>query len=383
MKRNEYIDCVKGIGILCVYLGHLVVYGSPLFRVIFNFHMPLFFFVSGCFFKPEEDRKRYFGRMAVNIGIPILFFTVIGALSLIFCQGTEIPHKEVWPYWLVYLVSTWYIGPLFVPSVWFLFCLAGTQAFAWFIWPWCRKNRAHIVSVLLVCVLVAYGIAQLDLHFKYLFPLHTASIPMAFVFYCLGYLCREWIKRMTQVGFRPIAVFVTVVCLATEVFFAVELCGESPNLAVPDFPCLWTFAVASITGIASIFLMSGFLCLKPFVFWGRYSLYLFMTEKYAQRVAYAVLHAIDSELPVQFDVNSLSRWHMGFVLISSLVCASFFVWLLSPTLEFVQHYVRVRLEDRRNKQVAKVQSGCAAETAPPHGCVSGVVLDQVNSDSRE
>src|SRR5512144_3032083 len=54
-KRLEYIDIAKGIGILLVVMGHndfsLV---SPFFyKFIYAFHMPLFFFLSGMFFKAE------------------------------------------------------------------------------------------------------------------------------------------------------------------------------------------------------------------------------------------------------------------------------------------------------------------------------------------
>ncbi|MCX6082468.1 MAG: acyltransferase family protein [Chloroflexi bacterium] len=65
-KRIEYIDVAKGIGILLVVMGHndfgLV---SPFFyKLIYAFHMPLFFFVSGMFFKADLPfltllRRRY------------------------------------------------------------------------------------------------------------------------------------------------------------------------------------------------------------------------------------------------------------------------------------------------------------------------------------
>lgn len=43
VERNPVIDAAKGYGILLVVLGHSVYYDSFVFRVIFNFHMPLFF----------------------------------------------------------------------------------------------------------------------------------------------------------------------------------------------------------------------------------------------------------------------------------------------------------------------------------------------------
>ena len=57
MQRNEYLDIIKGIGILLVVLGHSIQFGmglgnecfwdNPLFKIIYSFHMPLFMLISG------------------------------------------------------------------------------------------------------------------------------------------------------------------------------------------------------------------------------------------------------------------------------------------------------------------------------------------------
>ena len=43
MKREEWVDTLKGIGILLVIVGHT---NSPFFKYIYYFHMPLFFMIS-------------------------------------------------------------------------------------------------------------------------------------------------------------------------------------------------------------------------------------------------------------------------------------------------------------------------------------------------
>lgn len=52
-KRIEYIDLAKAIAILLMVLGHCASLNDiPLIRsVIYSFHMPLFFIISGYFFK--------------------------------------------------------------------------------------------------------------------------------------------------------------------------------------------------------------------------------------------------------------------------------------------------------------------------------------------
>ena len=38
---------MKGVGILLVILGHCMLFENPINRIIYSFHMPLFFILSG------------------------------------------------------------------------------------------------------------------------------------------------------------------------------------------------------------------------------------------------------------------------------------------------------------------------------------------------
>ncbi|MEW5940226.1 MAG: acyltransferase family protein, partial [Chloroflexota bacterium] len=55
-KRIGYIDIAKGLGILVIVLAHndLAGYHPTLHKFIYAFHIPLFFFLSGMFFRPER-----------------------------------------------------------------------------------------------------------------------------------------------------------------------------------------------------------------------------------------------------------------------------------------------------------------------------------------
>ncbi len=53
-ERLEYVDQIRGFAILLVIVGHLIQFNqigggdsNPLFNVIYSFHMPLFFMISG------------------------------------------------------------------------------------------------------------------------------------------------------------------------------------------------------------------------------------------------------------------------------------------------------------------------------------------------
>lgn len=55
MQRIESFDILKGIGIVLMIFGHLLMgQGTRLFDFIYSFHMPLFFIVAGYFYKQES-----------------------------------------------------------------------------------------------------------------------------------------------------------------------------------------------------------------------------------------------------------------------------------------------------------------------------------------
>jgi polysaccharide biosynthesis protein PslL len=54
-KRIDYIDIAKGTGIVLVVMGHndFALISPFAHKLIYSFHMPMFFFMSGMFFKPD------------------------------------------------------------------------------------------------------------------------------------------------------------------------------------------------------------------------------------------------------------------------------------------------------------------------------------------
>jgi polysaccharide biosynthesis protein PslL len=76
-KRIEYLDIAKGIGILLVVLGHNDFEVISLFvqRLIYSFHMPLFFFLSGYFISASVPFFDFF-KKRFHALIKPFFFTI-------------------------------------------------------------------------------------------------------------------------------------------------------------------------------------------------------------------------------------------------------------------------------------------------------------------
>jgi polysaccharide biosynthesis protein PslL len=69
-----WVDVLKGIGIVLVVLGHCP---NPFNKIIFMFHMPLFFFISGYLFKPNKNIRDYFLNKIVHLIIPYVSFLIL------------------------------------------------------------------------------------------------------------------------------------------------------------------------------------------------------------------------------------------------------------------------------------------------------------------
>ena len=65
--RDEAIDIMKGISILCVMIGHTYWCPRWLYIFIFSFHIPLFFIISGYFAKTREELAMSGGGIFVKV----------------------------------------------------------------------------------------------------------------------------------------------------------------------------------------------------------------------------------------------------------------------------------------------------------------------------
>ena len=56
-NRIDYFDIAKGMGMILVIIGHMPLKNRYLINFIYSFHMPLFFIISGYFFKYRENKE--------------------------------------------------------------------------------------------------------------------------------------------------------------------------------------------------------------------------------------------------------------------------------------------------------------------------------------
>lgn len=138
MKRLPYIDIAKGIGILLVALAHngTAAYAPFLHHWIYSFHMPLFFFLSGMFFKPDISfldllRRRFDSLLKpFFFGIFLIYFGAIffDKMGLSIAWGRIVKAMYANGYYLDW-VAMWFLPALFTVNLFaFLFYLVFRRA---------------------------------------------------------------------------------------------------------------------------------------------------------------------------------------------------------------------------------------------------------------
>lgn len=125
--RKKWLDIAKGIGIIAVVIGHS---GSKEANLLYWFHMPLFFVISGFLFKPCLDWKSLLSW--VNKRVRQLLIPYISFLGLIVVVEFYLNNKYFNLYEIIKAFFSnlfpggRFIGGFYTPF-WFITCLFVTQ----------------------------------------------------------------------------------------------------------------------------------------------------------------------------------------------------------------------------------------------------------------
>ncbi len=190
--RLDWIDMAKGIGIILVVLGHVITRCGQgqaelyLLRIIYLFHIPLFFFLSGYTFSDRDSIKSFFVKKFKRLIIPAYIYTFLYALfrSAIMHTGLDASCSLQDYYHILVLDSEsklsefWFLPVLFSAIVVFRFLhkniyalLAGAiggvviNRFLWFygiVLPY-GLREAFLVLPFIIC---GYSVKQYNTRFN-------------------------------------------------------------------------------------------------------------------------------------------------------------------------------------------------------------------------
>lgn len=204
-KRLDYLDMLKGIGIVLVVLGHTPTLSEGIRIWLISFHMPLFFIVSGILFAFKDSAKEqfrpYLGKRFKSTMIPYFWFSLIN-IGIDVCRSYVHPENvgpDVITEDILQTVSFFGISVLWFLSTAFLgeLCLYGLlkKCPLWLI------GVIGMVSLWLPTVgswiIKLYLPMEGNLFFTWLgyLLMMLLRVLTALVFLLVGYVLYGWLKR--------------------------------------------------------------------------------------------------------------------------------------------------------------------------------------------
>ena len=169
-KRIEYLDAAKGIGILFVVLGHnhIKLDYPIIYQVVYSFHMPFFFLLSGMFFKTDYGFLELARRRFNSLMKPFLAYMVVVYAGSIFFTKVDLPTI------FGRILKALYAGPNTLEWVplWFLPHLFLINIFAFILIKFAYDRLPHLwMRALFLVAILGAGVATLQLFWPINFTL--------------------------------------------------------------------------------------------------------------------------------------------------------------------------------------------------------------------
>lgn len=121
MKRYDYLDLAKGIGIFLVVLGHASLKNEYVTSYIYSFHMPLFFVIAGMLLYATDSYTRplkniFLGKLR-TLMLPYLIFSIIYSLIDLIRHDTYTRTNAVFSICLQGSGPLWFLPTLFISEI--------------------------------------------------------------------------------------------------------------------------------------------------------------------------------------------------------------------------------------------------------------------------
>lgn len=168
-QRISWVDNAKALGIIAVFYGHIVerifwdtsIPAAGLqYKLIYSFHMPLFFLLSGYLVK--ETRRRKFSIFMKNKFmtriVPFFFFNIL--ILPCYFISENISHQSIDVRQLfetsLYLLAG---RPTLNTITWFLACLLSVEVINYLLYPVLRKSRIVMCMAMVLFYIMGWGIS--------------------------------------------------------------------------------------------------------------------------------------------------------------------------------------------------------------------------------
>ena len=275
--RIEYLDLAKGICIFLVALFHATAYFSvqmPIAHVFRSIRLPLYFFLSGCFFKPYNGFFDFLKRKTNKLLIPFAFWFLLISIFVVYLYNLlgihTIYSTPVGP--LHDLVTLYKEEDFFNIPIWFLLCLFEINILFYFIhlisYKLSKRYQTPVICILSLLLGIVYVILhnhEIDL------PFFIDSALSDLPYFAFGYVCFRHTTILTPNRVDKYIPILLIVLVLFIYFFALKTpISSKDRVDIQDFFCHY---LSGFAGASFIILLTKWIKYLPVIrWWGRYSI---------------------------------------------------------------------------------------------------------------
>lgn len=325
-QRIEYIDLAKGICIILVVLmhttSHFPDYKQPLSDMLTVFRMPLYFVLSGLFFKQYESFIGFVKRKINKLLIPFIFFYITTSVllpNILALVGYEVRNSDILGWYSLFNVFT---HDTFSNSpIWFLLCLFWINVLFYqisnLVDSFFKGSVWVILGISFVLGVVGYllGIYNINI------PLYIDTSLTALPFFVCGYLLRKYTSILVPNNWDKYLLLMSLAMFILTYFLAAPAGFQINDYA---YITIYQLYLGGLCGTLGVLFIAKLLKKLPLVsYWGRYSIIILCTHQLVLQFYILIMKKcgfVDT-LPLLVIVYVL----LGLVMVSYIVLIPFFV----------------------------------------------------------
>jgi len=327
--RIEFIDIIKGLAIILVVIGHTSPDKTeilPYKSLIYAFHMPLFFILSGMFVSTYRENyslqtlKDFLHKNFIALIVP---FIIWGAIYMNFsfsnlaylCFGSWLSFAHIHT-----LTSLWFIAALFAARIYL-------ELFYMLVNKLKLKTQYAVCAAIPICFTLGFCLP----HHNDLLTQNGNfwSYDIAFIaagFMLIGSLIKPCIKKLVEIK----NIYLILLAIVSSLLFIwgfslTDYTHEFMLMANANYPNIPAFLLCSLTG-SFCFILAGILIYKIPIkkrilnFLGQNTLGIFLVHR----------HIVVSLLAFLQTHTALSRLSINTIItITALIISSIFVVLIN------------------------------------------------------
>ena len=319
-RRIEFIDLAKGVCILLVVLRHVGI-NIPIFDFL---RMPLYFILSGLFFKTYGGGKNFILKKINKILIPFLFFYIISYIAYYIIHYTlpELPLEDYNGLQDLFVQHT-----LFNAPIWFLLCLFWVNVLFCII---TMAANNEILRFFFVIALCAIGFV---LHIIEVFvPLCLDSSLIALPFFYIGFhLKKTYLLYDSSKMWIDVLIIITgLLVIISTAFFPIKVDIHHNSIDIYAY-------LMSSYGVITLLLVCKYIKYIPIISYiGRYSIIVLCVHHLIQRPTKVVVGYF-------VNIDGISN------IISFIIVITLSTLLISPCIKYIPYFVAQK--DLLNKNI--------------------------------